>query len=538
MLVRFPSSGQELMNICIIGAGPSGICAAKEIKEQNPVSTITIFEKNDTLGGLFASAYKGLTLVNNPLLVGFSDFLAAETLHDLHMWSAEQYVSYLKRYSDANDITELIQYNTAVKSANFIGGKWHITILAPGIEESIEFDFLVVCCSSNGKGNLPLLPNQERFSGEIIHSSKVQDPADLKNRNVVFLGLGETASDLSYFSTEHACSTTVSVRRWPGYFIPRYHDGRPTDIDTSKIYHCLPKTLGASRLAFLFKLKRKLELSAIRSDADKKIQAEIDRLNHHWPEIRHLGPFRRTTTKSCNFIRATLKGAVVLKPEIIELNGNAVHFSDGSSVVADLIVCCTGYKQNYDFLSDELRAKTPSSNALYHYVFLPGYEQNLAFIGFVRPAVGSVPVLAELQSRMLGLFISGHITLPDTGAMQVSIKQQQLSAQHQFPVDFPRIGHIIDYYSYLQCLAKTIGVMPKQWSLFFFETRIWYKVNFSFLCPGMFRLYGPGAKPDQVKPIIKRLPTMPASILLIEGFTYLSCRLLSLLGFKRFKIIG
>ncbi|MEN5315378.1 flavin-containing monooxygenase [Pseudomonas koreensis] len=526
------------MNICIIGAGPSGICAAKEIKEQNPTSTITIFEKTDTVGGLFASSYKGLTLVNNPLLVGFSDFLAAETLHDLHMWSAEQYVSYLKRYSEANGITEFIKYNTEVKSANFIGQKWHLTILASDVEESHEFDYLVVCCSSNGKANLPLLPNQERFAGNIIHSSEVKDPAELKNKNVVFLGLGETASDLSYYSTEHARSTTVSVRRWPGYFIPRYHDGRPTDIDTSKIYHCLPKTLDASRLAFLFRLKRKLELSAIRSETDRKIQAEIDRLNHHWSATRHLGPFRRTTTKSCNFIRATLKGAACLKPEIIELSDNSVHFSDGSSVVADLIVCCTGYKANYDFLSDELRAKIPSSNALYNYVFLPGHEKNLAFIGFVRPAVGTVPVLAELQSRMLGLFISGDITLPDKEAMYTSIQQQQLSARQQFPVDFPRVGHIVDYYSYLQCLAKIIGVMPRQWPLFFFDTRVWFKVNFSFLCPGMFRLYGPGAKPDLVKPIIKKLPTMPTKILLIESITYLSCRLLSLLGFKQFKIIG
>ena len=525
------------MRICIIGAGPSGICAAKEIKENNPLSTITIFEKSDTIGGLFASSYKGLTMVNNPLLVCFSDFLPAEALGDLQMWTSEEYVSYLKRYSDTNEITQLIQHNTLVKSANFIDGEWHLNILVSGVEKEIEFDYLVICCSANGKANLPLLPNEECFSGKIIHSSEVKDPSDFKNLNIVFLGLGETASDLSYFSTKYASNTTVSVRRWPGYFIPRYHDGRPTDIDTSKIYHCLPKSIDDSRLSFLFKLKRKLELNAICSDSDRKIQIEIDRLNNVWPETRRLGPFRRITTKSCNFIRAALKGTATLKPEIVELNGNLVRFSDDSSVLADIIICCTGYEKNFDFLPEELKIKVPSSNALYEYMFLPGYEENLAFIGFVRPAVGTVPVLAEMQSRMLSLFIKGSVVLPDLKAMQLSIAQQQISAKHQFPVDFPRIGHIVDYYSYLQGLAKAIGVMPRQWSLFIFDPRVWFKVNFSFLCPGMFRLYGPGAKSDQVKPIIKRLPTMPAIVLLIEASTYLSCRLLSLLGFRRFKVI-
>ena len=239
------------MKICIVGAGPSGICAAKEIREHNPLSTITVLEKSTTVGGLFSSSYKGLTMVNNPLLVGFSDFLAAEALDDLRMWSSEQYVSYLKRYSDAHGVTDLIEFNSLVKAARFIDGKWHLNVLSSPLEKTLEFDYLVLCCSSNGTANLPYLPNQEGFAGRIIHSSEVQDPADFKNLNVVFLGLGETASDLSYFATDYARSTTVSVRRWPGYFIPRYHDGRPTDMDTSKIYHCLPKSIDSSKLSFL-----------------------------------------------------------------------------------------------------------------------------------------------------------------------------------------------------------------------------------------------------------------------------------------------
>jgi protoporphyrinogen oxidase len=65
---------QNKIKMCIIGAGPSGLCTAKEIQENNPNIDIKIFEKSSDIGGVFANCYQDLTLVNNPFLVSFSDF--------------------------------------------------------------------------------------------------------------------------------------------------------------------------------------------------------------------------------------------------------------------------------------------------------------------------------------------------------------------------------------------------------------------------------------------------------------------------------
>jgi hypothetical protein len=42
------------------------------------------------------------------------------------------------------------------------------------------------------------LKNKQNFSGEIIRSSDLKDVSILKDKTVVFIGLGETASDLIY----------------------------------------------------------------------------------------------------------------------------------------------------------------------------------------------------------------------------------------------------------------------------------------------------------------------------------------------------
>lgn len=518
------------MNICIVGAGPSGICAAKEIKEQNPKHKITIIEKTRNVGGRFSCSYSSLTLVNNPLLIGFSDFLPESALGEMRMWSAEEYSSYLKEYAREHGVLECIQFDRTVKSARYENGKWDIIVVTPDDKEySLGFDFLVVCSSSSGVGLCPTFSNQDSFRGKIIHSGDIKGPDDFSGLDVVLVGLGETASDLSYLSSQSARSTTVSVRRWPGYFIPRYHDGIPTDLDTSKIYHSLSRSADSGFSSHIIKLKRKLERHYICSSLDKRIQSEADALNNRWERVRHLGPFRRVTTKSCGFLRSYISGKVKLKSDILEVSDKQVHFSDGTSTPADLIVCCTGYKQNYDFLSEEIRQKIPSSNKLYKYMFLPGSEDHLAFIGYIRPAVGTVPPLAELQARLLAHTIRGDISLPPVEEMRISIEEQIKFAQKQFPVDFPRLGHIIDYYSYMHSLAELIGVMPKQLPLLLRNPRAWYKVNFSFLCPGIFRLHGPGAKPGNVTPIIERLPTMPKSILFLEVLSYLPFLLRSLL---------
>ncbi|MFL9998612.1 NAD(P)/FAD-dependent oxidoreductase [Paraburkholderia sediminicola] len=296
------------MRVCVIGAGPSGLCAAKEVKENNPDAKVTILEEACTIGGAFARSYKGLTLVNNPLLISFSDFLAQECIDDLRMWTSEEYVDYLERYARSNNLLDCIRCRSRVTAVTFLNSEWHVTVSDEQGSDTVAFDYLIVCSGANGKPNVPAFKNQHRFRGRIVHSDDIKDPQELAGLKAIFVGMGESSSDLCYMASKVSGRNIVSIRRRPGYLIPRYHDGQPTDLDTSRIYHCLPKNIDESFLSFFLKYKRRIERNSICSVEDAAIQDRADHLNGSLFGVDRLGPFRRTSTKSCGFIRAALGG--------------------------------------------------------------------------------------------------------------------------------------------------------------------------------------------------------------------------------------
>jgi lysine/ornithine N-monooxygenase len=496
---------QNKIKMCIIGAGPSGLCTAKEIQENNPNIDIKIFEKSSDIGGVFANCYQDLTLVNNPFLVSFSDFPPEINCNNLKMWRATEYVNYLNNYAKKNNILKLIHFNNTVKKISNINGQWNIDFEHNGKVKTNTFDYLTICTGTNQKSKEIPLKNKQNFSGEIIRSSDLKDVSSLKDKAVVFIGLGETASDLIYLSRNVVKSSYVSIRRWPGYFIPRYHDNKPTDLDTSNIYHAISRNIDDSKLSFLTKLKREMEYRNIISTNDKKIQSAIKDFNSSNQSIKYLGPFRRVTVKSCGFIKAYLEGKINLKPKISDLKGKTVMFEDGSSVEADAIVLCAGHTFNLSFFSKEMRDSISSPNKLYKYMFIPKIN-NCCFIGFVRPNLGSLPSVSELQARYLSAYLSKKISLPNQETMQKCILNQQEASKWQFPVDFDRVSHIVDYRNYTRSLAKDLKVLPKQWRLFFSDIHLWYKINFSFLYPGIYRIHQKGPQSKKATSIIKQLP--------------------------------
>jgi dimethylaniline monooxygenase (N-oxide forming) len=57
----------------IIGAGPGGLVATKELLEQG-LEHIVCLEKSDRIGGVFSSSYDSLVLTSSCTFSMFSDF--------------------------------------------------------------------------------------------------------------------------------------------------------------------------------------------------------------------------------------------------------------------------------------------------------------------------------------------------------------------------------------------------------------------------------------------------------------------------------
>ena len=119
-------------------------------------------------------------------------------------------------------------------------------------------------------------------------------------------------------------------------------------------------------------------------------------------------------------------GSIQVKADIAEVQGNAVHFADGSKVEdIDAIILAIGFKFSFPFLSDSLLCPKDQYIPLYKYVFPPTFNPGtLAIIGALR-VNGPIPPLVEIQSRWAASVFAGKSKLPDCETMVKEIERRQ-----------------------------------------------------------------------------------------------------------------
>jgi cation diffusion facilitator CzcD-associated flavoprotein CzcO len=102
--------------VAIVGAGPSGLVAAKHALQAG--FDVAVFEASDDLGGQWrttaahSGVWPGMRTNTSRAMTAFSDF-AAPADHPLHP-AAEQIHSYLRAYAQHFDVTDRIRLRTPV----------------------------------------------------------------------------------------------------------------------------------------------------------------------------------------------------------------------------------------------------------------------------------------------------------------------------------------------------------------------------------------------------------------------------------------
>jgi hypothetical protein len=135
-------------------------------------------------------------------------------------------------------------------------------------------------------------------------------------------------------------------------------------------------------------------------------------------------------------------GAITAKPNIERLAGDRVFFTDGTSVHADLVVYCTGYKVTFPFFDEDFISAPDNDLPLFRRVFHPDVD-GVAFIGLLQP-LGAIMPLADAQSRWVADHLAGRYALPSPADMRKDIEAERrrmfkryvASRRHTMQVDF------------------------------------------------------------------------------------------------------
>jgi dimethylaniline monooxygenase (N-oxide forming) len=411
-----------LPKACVIGAGSSGIAAAKALADRG--IPFDCFEKSDRVGGNWvlgnrngmSSAYSTLHINTSRERMEYADFPMPASYPDFPRH--DQIARYFADYVEHFGLRERIEFETGVEHvARREDGVWEVTL---DNGQTRLYDALLVANGHHWDPRWPEPPLAGSFDGELIHSHHYRDPSQLEGKRVIVVGMGNSAMDIAVDASYHAATTTL-IARSGVHVVPKYILGKPLDSAVRPTRIPFQWLLGGMQLVL------------------RVTVGPMERYGLPNPEHR-LG--RAHPTVSTRILDRLAHGEIEVKRGIERLEGSEALFTDGTRAPADLIVCCTGYKISFPFFDEHFFAAPENRLDLYKRMFAPQLA-GLYLIGFVQPW-GAIMPIAELQGRLVGDHLLGEYALPSPAEMQRDItrmlrrqeRRYLASKRHTLQVDF------------------------------------------------------------------------------------------------------
>ncbi|CAN0896047.1 Flavin-containing monooxygenase FMO GS-OX-like 9 [Linum grandiflorum] len=377
--------------VCVIGAGPSGLVAARELRKEG--HRVVVFEQKHDVGGqwlydpkienenplgktefldVHSSIYTSLRLISPREIMGYTDFpfFVKEGRDTRRFPGHKELWLYLKDFSVHFGLREMIRFNTRVEYVGMLDYheefgkeiKWVVKSRSllkngnsnkttnVGIENNplVEevYDAVVIANGHYSYPRLPSIKGMEKWKRKQMHSHVYRVPEGFKDQVVVVVGNSLSGQDIA--------------------------------------------------------------MELVRGVANQV----------------HISA-RSQTNLTEGFLTVISKhDNLHLRPQIKSLEEDGrVMFVDGSWVVADAIVYCTGYTYSFPFLDTKGIVSVDDNRVgpLYHHTFPPLLSPSLSIVGIPTKVI-AFPFF-ESQGKWIAQVLSGKRTLPSVEDMVEYVHQ-------------------------------------------------------------------------------------------------------------------
>ncbi|KAB5531913.1 hypothetical protein DKX38_018583 [Salix brachista] len=385
-------------NVCVIGAGPSGLVAARELRKEG--HNVVVLEQRCDVGGqwlyepnvegedplgkkkvlqVHSSIYSSLRLISPREIMGFTDFpFLVKKGRDARRFPGHRELwLYLKDFCEHFGLREMIRFNTSVECVRMVEHdgigrdlKWMVKSKEKSKEETVVeevFDAVVVATGHYSHPRLPAIKGMDTWKRKQLHSHIYRVPEPFRN---------EVMQKAFYFQLAERDNKINSLRLQIVVVVGNSLSGQDISmelVEVAKEVHLSAKSLNIT-------------------EGLSKVISKHDNL-HLRPQI-----------------------------EALQEDGR-VLFVDGSWLIADAILHCTGYSYTFPFLDTKGRVAVDDDRVgpLYEHTFPPSLAPSLSFVGIPRKIIG-FPFF-EAQAKWIAQLLSGKRRLPPRDEMMRCVEE-------------------------------------------------------------------------------------------------------------------
>jgi cation diffusion facilitator CzcD-associated flavoprotein CzcO len=417
--------------VCIIGAGISGLTAAKACCDRGlPYHQ---FEAGSAVGGLWryendngrAAAYRTLHINSSKHNMELADFPVPDDFPTFGHHS--EVLKYIEDYADAFNLRDGITFNTSVdRVAPMADDRWAVTL---DTGETRTYGAVLVATGHHWKPRRPDFPGS--FQGREMHASDYRRPEDFTGERVLVVGIGNSACDIAVDLCRVAAHVTISTRS-SAWILPKYILGIPLDQWTGYWMEYLPWWIRRE----LFRLL--VGLTVGNQERYGVPKPEHDLMQEH-------------PTISEELLAQVGHGRVDVRPNVERRDGRRVQFEDGTAAAFDALIHATGYEIQFPFVPDEVLSIEDNRVAFYRYVVPPAWP-GLYFLGLIQP-LGSVFPLVERQAKWVAALLDGELALPPPEEMRSTIEDTVNRMKKRYH-DSPRHTIQVDFWDYVHRMER------------------------------------------------------------------------------------
>ena len=340
----------ERFDVIIVGAGLSGIGAARYLKTRLPDKSFVILETKPRMGGTWdLFRYPGIRSDSDMHTMGYA---FKPWKHPKAISEAGAIIQYIEETAAENDITRHIRYQHKIISASWSSAQslWTLEVKrADGRLIRLCCSFIFSCAGyyNHHEGYLPEWPGYDDYKGTLVHPQFWPEALDYAGKRIVIIGSGATAVTLAPALAEKAAQV-VQLQRSPTYVVSRPSE----DAFNTLLKYFLPAKLAYQATRWRTIITGRMRAKRFAKDPRRAKQLLIDlvktqigaecHIKHFTPDYWP-GQQRICRVPDGDMFKAIRDGKVrVVTDHIKRFDASGIQLESGERLDADIIITATG----------------------------------------------------------------------------------------------------------------------------------------------------------------------------------------------------